>query len=432
MTPLEVRNGTQALARILADSPDVVLLDIMIPGMDGMQVLKELRKRDLMTPVIMLASDGTIEQAVEALKGGAYDYITKPFNRDRIVRTIRRALGDHGCVKELQPEHTSHPLHAAMGLSSCVARLVEQVDRVAKTNLTVLITGESGVGKELVARAIHRRSKRASAKFIAVDCGSLPDTLVGNELYGHEDGAYTGAGRARQGRFEAAARGTLFFDEIGDLPLSGQVALLRTLEEREMCRLGSVKSVLVDVRVLAATNQDIPALIQDGRFRGDLYYRLAEFELNVPPLRQRKEDVPFLAQQLLDKTIEENGIRVKGLSDQASFALQAYDWPGNVRELRNVIRRAAVLADSIIEPRHLAAWLPQRSVNLTRVEVGASMDEGSFSLKEVTRRATRELERQILEKILRRTNGNKAKAAGILQVDYKTLHNKVKQYGIKV
>ncbi len=432
MTPLEAQNGQQALQRILADSPDVVLLDVRMPDMDGMQVLKELRKLDLNIPVIMLTAYGTAEQAVEALKSGAYDYVTKPFNCDDIVYTIRRALKDRGFTKKLQRGRVSHPLYATMGSSDCVARLVEQVDRVAKTNLTVLITGESGVGKELVARAIHERSRRASAKFVAVNCGSLPDTLVENELYGHEDGAYTGAGKARQGRFEAAAQGTLFLDEVGDLPLSGQTALLRTLEEREACRLGSVKSVPVDVRVLAATNHDIPFLTQAGKFRADLYYRLAEFELNVPPLRDRKEDIPFLARRLLDEMIKENGIHVQGLSHQASFALQAYGWPGNVRELRNVIRRAAVLADSIIESRHLAAWLPHHGVNLTRIEVGAPIDEGTFSLKEVTKRAIRELERQILGKVLRRTNGNKAKAARILQVDYKTFHSKVKQYGIEL
>lgn len=429
MTPLEARNGKEALQRILADSPDVVLLDIRMPDMDGMQVLKEVRKSDLRTPVIIFTAYGTIGQAVEALKCGAYDYLTKPFNNDDVVRSIRMALGERSMTNEVRRPHAVHSLHGTMGPSHCVARLVDQVERVADTNLSVIIAGESGVGKELVARAIHERSRRASSKFVAVDCGSLPDGLLENELFGHEDGAYTGAGRASPGKFEVASRGTLLLDEIGNLPFSAQAALLRTLQEKKVCRVGGVESIPVDARVLAATNQDIPSLIEAGKFRADLHYRLAEFELNVPPLRDRKEDIPFLAKRFVDQTNGENGFHVQGLSERTLSLLQAYDWPGNVRELRNVIRRAVVLADAAIEPEHLPARMTRRGVNSAGIEIGDPID-GSLSLKEITKRATRDLERRVLMTVLRRTSGNKAKAADILQVDYKTLHTKVKQYGI--
>ena len=435
MMPLEARNGVEALGHMRAEFPDVVLLDVKLPDVDGMQVLKEVRKFDLITPVIMLTAYGTIKLAVEAVKGGAYDFLTKPFDNDEVVFTIHRALRERALTVEVQRLHSQpgadRPLHKTMGTSEHVARLAEQVRRVADTNLSVLITGESGVGKELVARAIHEQSRRASSKFVAVDCGSLPAGLVENELFGHQEGAYTGAGRARQGKFEAAFGGTLFLDEIGNLPLSAQQTLLRTLEEKTVCRVGGIEPIPIDVHVVAATNREIPSLISGGNFRADLYHRLAEFGLQVAPLRDRKEDLPFLAKRFLDQANEENGRHVQRLSEQAWFLLLAYNWPGNVRELRNVIRRAVIVADSIIEPKHLPTLRVPGGIDLASVQAGAQI-EGTVSLKEITKRTTREVERQVLVKVLKGTGGNKAKAARILQVDYKTLHTKVKQYGIQL
>lgn len=433
MTPLEAQDGLDALGRIRAESPDVVLLDIKMPGMDGMRVLKEVRKFDLITPVIMLTAHGTIELAVEATKGGAYDFLTKPFDNEDVVLTVRRALKVRALTGDAPPlparPDPCHPLYRTMGSGECVVRLVDHIDRVADTSLSVLILGESGVGKELVARAIHERSGRARSKFIAVDCGSLPVGLVENELFGHQEGAYTGARTAAPGKFEAASRGTLFLDEIGSLPFSAQGALLRTFEERAVCRVGGVEPIKVDVRLLAATNQDVWSLIRAGKFRADLFHRLAEFELRISPLRERQEGLPFLAKRFLDEANQECNRSIEGLSAQALRLLQAYDWPGNVRELRNVIRRAVVLADTAIEPGHLAPLRTAGDIDPSAFPAEKQIND-SPSLKEITKRAAAEAERHTLTNVLKQTGGNKAKAARILRVDYKTLHKKVKEYGI--
>ena len=435
MTPLEAGNGMEALARIQAECPAVALLDIRMPVMDGMQVLNEVRKSNLSIPVIILTAYGTIPQAVEAVKSGAYDFLTKPFDNDDLVETVRKALREHALTEALRdgesPPGLDHPLHRTMGASKHVSWVAQQVDRVADTNLTVLISGESGAGKELVARALHERSRRAASKFVALDCGSLPQGLVENELFGHQDGAYTGAGRARGGRFEAASGGTLFLDEIGDLPLSAQATLLRVLQDKTVSRVGGGEPIPVDVRVIAATNRNIRALVLEDTFRLDLYHRLAEFELHVVPLRDRKEDIPFLVRQFLDYANRENGRNVNDISQDVLSVLQAYDWPGNVRELRNVIRRAVILAEGNIKPMHLRIPTMEQRRDFGSAELRGAV-EGALPLKEVARRSTREAERQQIEKVLRHTGGNKAKAARILQVDYKTLHTKVKEYGIEV
>ncbi len=435
MTPLEAQNGVEALEHIRAESPEVVLLDIKLPDMDGMQVLREVRRSDLTTPIIVVTAYGTVELAVQAVKAGAYDFITKPFDNDRIVLTVRRALREHALVEEVQRLHSQeslgHPLCRTMGPSGHVARLAEQVDRVADTNLSVLISGESGSGKELVAHAIHERSSRASSRFVPVDCGSLPASLVENELFGHQEGAFTGAGRARAGKFESASGGTLFLDEIGNLPFSAQGAILRALQEKTVCRVGGVEQIPVDVRVVVATNRDIHSLISAEDFRADLYHRLAEFELHVAPLRDRKEDLPFLAKRFLDEANVETGRHAQRLSEQAWYLLLAYKWPGNVRELRNVIRRAVVVADTVIEPRHLPALKRPMGIEPMSIQVSDRIED-NLSLKEITRRTVREVERQVLTKVLKHTGGNKARAARILQVDYKTVHTKVKRYGIEL
>jgi len=306
-----------------------------------------------------------------------------------------------------------------------------QAQLVAPTDFTVVVAGESGTGKELVANAIHRLSQRSHATFVPVDCGSIPPTLIESELFGHEKGAFTGADCTRPGKFEAASGGTLFLDEASNLPSPVQTRLLRALQERQVWRVGGTKRIDVDIRVIAATNQDLRALVQTGNFRRDLYHRLNEFTITVPPLRERLGDIPLLAGRFLHLANRELEKSIGGLSEPALGWLEGYEWPGNVRELRNVIRRAALSAETYIEPRHLDVRNPSSGPAPVDLDAGRRAD-GLVPLKELVRRHTIQLERQILTEVLMRTNGNKAEAARILQIDYKTLHTKVKTYAISV
>ncbi len=320
-------------------------------------------------------------------------------------------------------------LPEAMGPSEHVRRVVRRVELVAPTDFTVLISGETGSGKELVAKAIHRLSGRKAAAFVPVDCGSIPPTLIESELFGHDKGSFTGAYRTRPGRFEAACGGTLFLDEISNMPLSVQPKLLRALQEKRICHVGGITSKKVDIRVVVASNQELVSLVGSGQFRRDLYHRLNEFNITVPPLRKRPEDIIHLARRFIAMTNEELGKAVAGLSETALELLVSHRWPGNVRELRNVIRRAVLMADTYIQPDHLS--LPDQSHAVESLQLDPAKELAkSTPLKEIVRRVVMQVEREVLTHILRRTNGNKAKAARILQIDYKTIHKKVKEYGI--
>jgi len=316
-------------------------------------------------------------------------------------------------------------------LGSCeqMERIHADIARVARTDFTVLILGETGSGKEVVARAIHRMSPRASGPFVPVDCGSIPESLMEGELFGHEKGSFTGADRMRPGKFEIASGGTLFLDEISNLPTHVQPKLLRALQEKQVWRVGGTKAIAVDIRVIAATNVDLASSIQSGGFRRDLYHRLDEFSLVVPPLRERRGDIVLLAERFLEITGRELKKAVQGFSEDAVALLLNHGWPGNVRELRNVVRRAALLADTVIQAHHLAfsdrPALP--SLNGPRPDEPI---EGDLPLKEAVRRVVERAERRILTCILQQTSGNKAQAARILQIDYKTLHKKIRDYGI--
>lgn len=437
--PLEAASGKEALTGIREQSPDVVLLDVRMPDMDGLEVLTQIKAYDGNLPIIMITGYGSTQDAVCAVKAGAYDYLTKPFSHDDVIMTVRRALEDRALrrqVRRLSEEAQEViPLHECMGKGTAIDRIIAQVACVAKTNFSVLITGETGTGKELVARAmLQSGSPRSGKAFITVDCGAIPESLIENEFFGHEKGAFTGADRAVAGAFELSSGGTLFLDEIGNLPMPMQGKLLRALEVRRIHRIGSTKTLAVDLRVVAASNADLPIQVEQGAFRRDLYYRLAEFTIHVPPLRKRKEDLAFLVKRFLDLTNHELGKDVRGVSVPAWEMIQAYDWPGNVRELRNALRCAVLLAEDngSIMPEHLRTIDPMapEHCNGGYAESERLACNGHMSLKGTVRRAAAQVERALLTQALQQAKGNKAQAARFLEIDYKTIHVKLKYYGI--
>ena len=330
---------------------------------------------------------------------------------------------------QMEPEA---PARDGLGTSERMQQVSAEMSRVAPTDFTVLITGETGSGKEVVARAIHRLSRRCRGPFVPVDCGSIPQSLVEGELFGHEKGSFTGADRCRPGKFEVASGGTLFLDEISNLPLHVQPKLLRALQDRQIWRIGGTRSLAADIRIVAATNQDLASLVQAGTFRQDLYHRLNEFSIIVPPLRDRRGDIMALANQFLELTNRELKKNVLGFSEATVQLLLGYPWPGNVRELRNIVRRAVLLADTEIEPGHLA--ISDASPDGADPQPAAPNEsfDGSVPFKEMVRRAVVTVERQILIRVLAKTSGNKAEAARLLRIDYKTIHKKVRDYGLYI
>ncbi len=425
-------DGDEALALVKRESPDLVLLDILMPGLDGLEALRQIKKRDHDLPVIMVTSDGRVPQVVAAMRAGAYDYLVKPFAHADVIRAVRNAVSDRGLRQTIQhlagrtPDAAS--LREQMGSSEAVVKISADVVRVACSDFTVLLLGETGTGKDLVARAIHRASTRASGPFVAVDCGAIPETLFESELFGHEKGAFTGADRSTPGKFEVAAGGTLFLDEICNMPLGSQAKLLRAIQERSVWRVGATKPVKIESRVLVAGNGDLEAAATGGTFRKDLFFRLSEFIIHIPPLRERRQDIAFLAKRFLDLTNQELGKSIRGLSDRAVERLVGFDWPGNVRQLRSTIRRAVLMADAVIEEEHLGlAHQPFLSI------VGAQLStqcEDAVPLKELVHRATATAERIAIVLALKQAGGNKAQAARLLHIDYKTIHSKFKLYGL--
>jgi two-component system nitrogen regulation response regulator GlnG len=433
--PRAVEDGKTALEIICQESVDVALVDVNLPALDGMEVLRQARKAGVEMPIIVTSSTANRDAALEAIKSGAFAYVTKPFEQSELVLIVERAVtgGRLSQAEQQLPPFVGEELSLweGLGWSKRMRRVFAEVQRVAPTDFTVVVIGETGSGKELVANAIHQLSSRAAGPFVPVDCGSIPSALFENELFGHERGSFTGADRAQPGKFEAASGGTLLLDEVSNLPLAVQPKLLRALQERQVWRVGATKPVKVDIRVLVATNQDLVTMVQTKRFRRDLYHRLNEFTILVPALREQSEDIVFLAQRFLEQASKELRKEVRGISQMAREVLLAHTWPGNVRELQNVIRRAALLADTYIEPEHLGILeMPYRADPPQRAP-GTRFD-GSVPFREMVRRAVKRVEQEILMQVLRQTGGNKAKAARILQIDYKTIHNKVKQYGISV
>jgi DNA-binding NtrC family response regulator len=432
---LAAYDGEKALKMLQTDAPDLLLVDMRLPGMDGMEILRKARELDPELPVVFITAHADSRGAVRAIKEGAHDYLSKPFDNYEVIRVANRALAERELklkVRALSNQlRDSSPLQEKMGPSDVVARLVSEVNRVAESDFTVVIIGETGSGKEVVARAIHEASSRSKGPFIPVDCGAIPETLLESELFGHERGAFTGAEVQKPGKFEIAQGGTLFLDEISNMPMGSQAKLLRVLQEKKVYRVGGTKAIQVNVRLLVASNQDLHELALSSSFRRDLFYRLNEFTITIPPLRERKEDIPYLAKRFLDNANQELNKQVKGFSETALNTLFAYNWPGNVRQLRSIIRRAALLADELITVKHL---------ELKRVDVpgmaftpkvqGAPWK--NLSLKEILHQSITAVEREVFTQVLRQTGGNKAKAARLLQVDYKTIHEKVKKLGILI
>ena len=426
---LQGLDGKTALEIVRSESPDAMLLDMKLPDMNGMEVLRQAKEIDSNLPVIVITGYSDTQGAIDAMKAGAFDYIGKPFEIKDVLRVVHHALDERKLKQEAteRSAQKQNSLKEAMGPSDVVERIVAEVNRVAGSEFTVVITGETGSGKELVARAIQEQSPRSKAPFMPVDCGAIPETLLESELFGHEKGAFTGADVQKHGKFEIAQGGTLFLDEISNMPLGSQAKLLRVLQEKKIYRVGGTKSIRVDVRLLVATNQDPYGLVESGSFRKDLFYRLNEFCIVVPPLRDRKEDIPYLAKRFLDSANRELKKNVKGFSESALDVLFNYNWPGNVRQLRSTIRRATLLAEDKIT---------QNDLDLKRIQVHGftpkvqDMPWQGLSLREIVKQGVDAIEREVLTQVLEHVEGNKAKAARVLQIDYKTIHMKLKRYGI--
>lgn len=434
--PIVAHSGETALEMIRLGMPDMVISDVRMPGMDGMELLRQTKKLDTNLPVLMITGWGGIDGAVRAVKEGACDYMAKPLSIPELTRKVKQALGDRqpslgkrrACDEAQNAAITR--LRDMMGPSEAVARIVSEIALVAPSNFSVIIQGETGTGKELAATAIHEASRRAKARLVPVDCGAIPETLFESELFGYEKGAFTGATSSKPGKFEIAQGGTLFLDEIGNMPLSSQIKMLRAIQEKSFFRVGGTKAVNVDVRLIVATNEDLSAGIRNGSFSRDLFYRLSEFTVVIPPLRNRKEDMLHVANRLLEATNIELEKRVKGFSPEAVRAMKEYAWPGNVRQLRSAVRRAVLQSVDWIEPDHLSLEESlEIKAHASPIDAEFKWTEG-LSLKEMVRRSTTELEKTIIVEALRRTGGNKAKAARLLQMDYTTIHAKIKQYQI--
>ncbi|MFH0826090.1 MAG: sigma-54 dependent transcriptional regulator [Pseudomonadota bacterium] len=435
--PMVAHNGETALEMIRLGMPDAVLLDVNMPGMDGMEVLRRSKTLDANLPIIIITAWGGIDGAVYAIKEGAFDYLPKPIDSRELIKKIGKALQERhpsfakrSVCDETQNLRISH-LREMMGPSEAVNRVVSEVALVAPSNFSVIIQGETGTGKEAVARAIHEASPRAQAPIIPVDCGAIPESLFESELFGYEKGAFTGASTDKPGKFELAGGGTLFLDEISNMPLSSQIKLLRAIQERSFFRVGARKPVTVDVRIVVAVNVDLNAAVRQGTFSRDLFYRLSEFTIHIPPLRERQEDTIHIATRILKATNIELAKDVRGFSDAALDLLRRHPWQGNVRELRASVRRAVLQAHDMISATDLILESPF-SVESECAPQQNNMDVDGLSLKEIVRRSTMNVERHALIEALRKTGGNKAKAARLLQIDYTTIHAKIKQYGIKI
>lgn len=421
---VQASDGQEAWEKINKMGVDLVITDLRMPKMSGEDLLKKISGAYPRMPVIILTGHGTIETAVEAMRGGAVDFFTKPVDLDRLSLVVKKALSDtdlyaeHERLKEeVEQLRARNRYDRIIGKSQKMVELMDTVSQVAPTKASVLITGESGVGKELVADAIHELSNRSKGPFIKVHCAALTASLLESELFGHEKGSFTGAVKEKKGRFELADGGTIFLDEIGEIDAPTQVKLLRVLQEKQFERVGGEKSIIVDVRIVCATNRDLPKEIEKGNFREDLYYRLNVVHLEVPPLRERKDDIPLLMTSFLQLFNQENGRSIEAFSNQAKRAILSYEWPGNIRELRNCIESAVVLArTTIIDIEDLP------------VHIGKAQNTSSVSLEVGITLA--EAEKQLIISTLASCAGNKTKAAEVLGIGRKTLHRKLQEYHI--
>jgi two-component system response regulator HydG len=409
-------DANEALTRMAETKFDAALLDIKMRGTDGIELQKRLHEIDPELISIMMTGYASVETAVEALKNGAYDYVTKPLDPDEIAHLIKNALSHRRAreenirLRETVEAISQHP--DLVGQSAAMKKVFDAIETVAPTDATVLITGESGTGKELIARAIHAASQRRFHPMVTIHCGALTETLLESELFGHEKGAFTGAQYRKKGKFEIAEGGTVFLDEIGDISLKTQTDLLRVLQEREIVRVGGNQTIHVDFRCIAATNKDLEVLIDEGKFRPDLFYRLNVFRIELPALRDRREDIPLLVDHFVRKFSLQMNKKINRVAPAAMYALQQYNWPGNVRELENAVERAMVVAQ---EPEL------RESDFILKPKNGTTAESGTKTLEDV--------ERAHILRVLEECNWNQTRAAEILDIDRVTLHNKLKKYG---
>lgn len=431
---IEARDESEARAALGQSLPAVVLSDLKLPDGDGFGVLRAAKDADADLPVVVMTAYGSIQDAVAAMKDGALDFLAKPVDPEHLLFVIERALAqrrllsEYNLLKEEAAKRRGMP--AIIGESAAIRHTMQSVQRAAGSETTVLLEGESGTGKELFARALHALSERASGPFIAINCAAIPDTLLEAELFGYEKGAFTGAAQRKPGRFELAQRGTLFLDEVGELPLALQAKLLRAIETRRFERLGGTSTIQVDVRLVAATNRGLRQAVAARQFREDLYFRLSVFPVTIPPLRERREDIPLLARHFVEHTCNEMGRKPLALSDRALEVLSNHAWPGNVRELQNAIERAVILAEGdTIHPGHL-------NVKATSIPAAPPQDpwdgiDLGGSLSEALARVTAEAERRKIARAVREAGGDRARAADLLQVGYKALLAKIRDLGLE-
>ena len=419
-------SGEEALGMVDSFGPDVVLTDVRMPKMGGLDLLSTLKAKGNEATVIVMSAYGNMDLALDAMKAGAYDYVQKPFKPDEVVLALRKAeerellrRENRALKDEIRKEHRFEDILAK---SPRMQEIFRTITKIAEYKTTVLVTGESGVGKELVARAIHRRSSRRGGPFVAVNCGAIPENLLESELFGHKKGAFTDAVHDRRGLFEEATEGTLFLDEIGELPLGLQVKLLRVLEDEKIRRVGDTRDLQVDVRIITATHRDLHTETKAGRFREDLFYRLNVLPIHCPPLRERRDDIPLLIDHFVAKNNTRLGTSIRGLDTETRRLLYEYSWPGNVRELENTIERAMVLSEG---EQIVAADLPER-IREARDPVQVQLASGELSVK----KTTRIIEEILIRRALQKTKGNRTRAAEVLEISHRALLYKIKDYQI--
>lgn len=431
--------SAEALEAVQSEDVDAVITDLYMPGPGGMEILEYCQKNYPQLPVVIITAYGTVESAVSALKKGAFDFITKPFDQAELLNVVQKAVSTHHQrqkepVSITQPVHTgqessSLSISSIIGVSSQMQEIFKIISKIAQSPSTVLVWGESGTGKELVAYEIHRHSDRRTKPFIKINCAAIPATLIESELFGYEKGAFTGAVGSKPGRFELAHEGTLFLDEVAEMPLEMQVKLLRVLQEQEFERVGGVNTIHVDVRIIAATNKDLAAEVKAGRFREDLFYRLNVVPIHIPALRERKDDIDLLVRYFLQQFNSKLKKGITAVAPHTLFALRSYGWPGNIRQLENVLERMVLMSDGpVLEPEGLppeiaSAFGPGISLSGT--------EESPSSFKEIVRRQTQTVERELIERALEETSGNITKAAEKLGLSRKGLQLKIKELGIK-
>ena len=429
-----VPDAEAGLNTLRQEKIDLVVTDLKLPGMDGLEFLQAVKRTDARIPVIVMTAYGTVETAVEAMKAGASDYVLKPFSLEEMKLIVRKELDIHNLREE------NRSLREALGkryeFKNIVARsakmqeVLATVERVAPTNSTVLLGGESGAGKDLIARAIHQHSRRASGPFVKINCTAIPENLLESELFGYEKGAFTGAVSSKPGKFELADKGTIFLDEIGDVPGTIQVKLLRVLQDREFERLGGTKTLKVDVRVVAATNQDLRVALEQGSFREDLYYRLNVVPINIPPLRDRKEDIPYLVDHFIERFARESGKPIRGITPAAQKILMEFHWPGNVRELENIIERAVALSSGdVIDVADIRLDLSPSKPGGVDVAPSA-MSAGVAAAFPPPGVTLEQFEDEIIKEALRRTGGNKSQAARLLGLSRNALRYRLSKMGV--